>query len=56
MRLVVDEIPKDRMDCVFSTYDRYLEQHECKLRGNELCMLQDGKCPMLATIQEINQK
>lgn len=52
MRLIVDEMPKDTLDCpfgrvIFSLYSNRVEQMKCNLADGGACELKDGKCPWL---------
>lgn len=52
MRLIVDEMPKDTLDCPFgkiisSLYFNRIEQTKCALADGGPCELKDGKCPWL---------
>lgn len=57
MRLIVDEMPKDTLDCPFgrvisSLYSNRIEQTKCGLADGGPCELKDGKCPWLKVLYE----
>lgn len=57
MRLIVDEMPKDTLDCPFgkiisSLYSNRIEQTKCSLADGGPCELKDGKCPWLKVLYE----
>lgn len=52
MRLIVDEMPKDTIDCPFGRVFTYLysdqvKQTKCSLADGGPCELKDGVCPWL---------
>ena len=57
MRLIVDEMPKDILDCPFgkiisSLYSNRIEQTKCGLADGGPCELKDGRCPWLKVLYE----
>lgn len=55
MRLIVDEMPKDTLDCPFgkiisSLYSNRIEQTKCGLADGGPCELKDRKCPWLKVL------
>ena len=57
MRLIVDEMPKDTLDCPFGrvieTYwNSQVMKRTCKLADGGSCELKDGKCPWLKVLYE----
>lgn len=52
MRLIVDEMPKETLDCPFGRVFTYLysdqiKQTKCSLADGGPCELKDGVCPWL---------
>lgn len=52
MRLIVDEMPKDTIDCPFGRviemyWNSQVIKRTCKLADGDGCELKDGKCPWL---------
>lgn len=52
MRLIVDEMPKDTIDCPFGRviemyWNSQVIKRTCKLADGGGCELKDGKCPWL---------
>lgn len=47
MKVLVDEMPTYKSDCVFSKYSK--KQYDCKLKdkNNNYCELSNGYCPYL---------
>ena len=55
MRFIVDEMPKDTLDCPFGRVFTYLysdqiKQTKCSLADGGPCELKDGTCPWLKTL------
>ena len=52
MRLIVDEMPKETLDCPFGRiftylYSNQIKQTKCSLADGGPCELKDGVCPWL---------
>lgn len=57
MRIIVDEMPKDCVDCPFGRVFTYLysdkvKETKCQLADGGPCDLKDGKCSWLKWIDE----
>lgn len=57
MRLIVDEMPKDTLDCPFGRvvemyWNSQVIKRTCKLADGSSCELKDGKCPWLKVLYE----
>lgn len=57
MRLIVDEMPKDTLDCPFRRviemyWNSQVMERTCKLTDGGSCELKDGKCPWLKVLYE----
>ena len=60
MRLIVDEMPKETLDCPFGRVFTYLysdqiKQTKCSLADGGPCELKDGVCPWLKTLNSDNE-